>query len=415
MKQLRVLHINKFHYLRGGSETVYFKTANFLESYGHKSFFFSMSHPDNLPCETSGYFMPYLDMNADGKEGVAGQLTTAGRILFSFDAKKRLSRLLDEHHVDIAHLHNIHHQISPSILYELKKRKIPVVMTIHDYKMVCATYLMLADGKPCDACREGKYFQVIKKKCTKKSFAKSTLAALEMYLHHKILDIYNKVDVFISPSLFLKNKLKNMGFKKPIIHLPNFIDIEQLRTGRSGEHVSENSVVYSGRLSPEKGLWTLINAARKVDTDIKIKVIGDGPLKGPLNEKVRADGIKNVRFLGYMTGEALYDEIKKSKAVVIPSEWYENNPASILESFALCTPVIGSRIGGIPELVNDYKTGLTFEPGDTEDLSKKIKMLLDDDLLAAEMGRMCHEFAKKELRPERHYNGLMDIYRQVIS
>src|SRR4030066_2311129 len=258
-RQINILHINKFHYLRGGSEAVYFGTANLLESHGHRSLFFSMHHPENLPCETGQYFMPYVDLNTNGN-GLMGQLKAAGRILYSFDAKRRLSTLLEKHPVDIAHLHNIHHQISPSILHELKNRKIPVVMTLHDYKMVCTSYSMLVNGRVCEACYGGKYYEAIKKGGLKGSLVKSGLAALEMYLHHTILDIYNNVNVFISPSLFLKDKLAEMGFKKEVVHLPNFIDAGRFEKFISREDKRENSVVYFGRLSQEKGLWTLIDA-----------------------------------------------------------------------------------------------------------------------------------------------------------
>ena len=182
---MNVLHINKFHYIRGGCESVYFETANILESHGHKSLFFSMHHPDNVSCETNDYFMPYVDLNTNGNS-ILSQLKNAGRILYSLDARKRLSKLLNKHHVDIAHLHNIYHQISPSILHTLAKKKIPVVMTLHDYKMACASYSMMVHGKPCEACSGGRYFEIIKNKCVKGSFVKSCLAALVMYLHHRM-------------------------------------------------------------------------------------------------------------------------------------------------------------------------------------------------------------------------------------
>ena len=411
---MNILHINKFHYLRGGSEMVYFGTANLLEHYGHKSLFFSMYHSENLPSETSNYFMPYVDLI--NSNGMISQLKTAGRILYSFDAKKRLSKLLDKHQVDVAHLHNIHHQISPSILHELKKRKIPVVMTLHDYKMVCASYSMLANDKPCEACSGGRYLNAFKNRCVKESMTKSALAALEMYLHHNILDIYSNVDVFISPSLFLKNKLKEMGFKKELTHLPNFIDIkkfEQIREDK--EDKQKISVVYFGRLSPEKGLWTLLEAAKMISTNVEVTIIGDGPIKKELEEKVKKEGIGNIEFLGYLKGEALYKEIKKSKAIVMPSEWYENNPMSVLEAFALGKPVIGSRIGGIPELVKDNETGLTFEPGNAEDLKEKIKAILLDNSFLKKMGENARRFVETELNPEKHYQKLMEIYQMAMN
>ncbi|MBZ0190089.1 MAG: glycosyltransferase family 4 protein [Candidatus Kuenenia stuttgartiensis] len=414
--KLNVLHINKFHYMRGGSETIYFETAKLLESHGHKSLFFSMQHPENLSCETRNYFMPYVDLNTNSN-GIINQLKSTGRILYSLKAKKLLSKLLNEYPLDIVHLHNIHHQISPSILHILKKRKIPVVMTLHDYKMVCASYLMMANGKNCEACSGGNYLAVIKNKCVKGSLAKSCLAALEMYMHHRFFDIYNNVDAFISPSFFLKKKLAEMGFRKKIIHLPNFIDTEKFGKVKGGENGRENSLVYFGRLAPEKGLYTLIKATKLLNTNCKvgIKIIGDGQIKVDLEEKAKSEGNSNIQFLGYMKGVSLYKEIKKCLAVVLPSEWYENNPMSVLEAFALGVPVIGAKIGGIPELVKEGITGLTFESGNAHELAEKIRYVLDNPGKVAKMGENARVFVEQNLNAEKYYQGLINIYQSAIG
>ncbi len=401
--------------MRGGSESVYFGTSKLLEAHGHKSLFFSMHHQENSPCEISKYFVPYIDLNMNSN-GIMGQLRTAGRIIYCIDAKKRLSKLLDQYPVDVAHLHNIHHQISPSILHEFRKRNIPVVMTLHDYKMVCASYSMLVNERPCEACSGERYFEVVKKRCVKDSLAKSIIASLEMYLHHKIFDIYDNIDIFISPSMFLKCKLEEMGFRKEIVYLPNFIDMKKFEQFKEVK-TTDNSIVYFGRLSFEKGLWTLLEAVKILNAKvrIKVKIIGDGAIRGELEGRVKDDGIDNVRFLGYLKGERLYSEIRKSLAVVLPSEWYENNPISAMEAFALKKPLIGSRIGGIPELVKNGETGYTFEPGNAEDLSEKIKKLLLDDALRIKMGHNARRFVETKLNPEKHYNGLMIIYQQAME
>ena len=413
---MNILHINKFHYLRGGSEAVYFGTATILESHRHKSLFFSMHHPENVPCETSNYFMPYVDLNINS-DGMMSQLKSAGRILYSLDARKRLSKLLNEYPVDIAHLHSIYHHISPSILHTLKKRKIPIAVTLHDYKMTCASCLMMVKEKVCEACSGRKYYEIIKSRCVDGSLAKSCLAALEMYAHHRFFDIYNNVDIFISPSLFLKNKLTEMGFQKEIVHLPNFIDTEKFKMLDGGENGQKNSVVYFGRLSPEKGLFTLIKAAKLLKTNgkVEVKIIGDGPIRGDIEEKVKSDGINSVRFLGYLKGEALYKEIKKCLAVVLPSEWYENNPMSVLEAFALGKPVIGASIGGIPELVKDNITGLTFESGNAHDLSEKIRYVLNNPDELTKMGENARSFVEQNLGVEKYYQGLIKIYQSAIE
>jgi len=413
---MNILHINNFHYLRGGSEAVYFKTAELLESHGHNSLFFSTNHPETLPCKRRKYFMSYIDLNK--RYNLLNQLKIAGRILYSFEARRCLSKLLDKYPVDIAHLHNIYHNISPSILCELKKRRIPVIMTLHDYKMVCTSYTLLLDGKPCEACKGGRYLSAIKNRCIKNSLMKSILSTLEMYLHHKILDIYNKVDIFISPSLFLKSKLLEMGFKKEIIHLPNFIDVHEFTGIEKTSDKKEKSVVYFGRLSFEKGLWTLIEAAKLMlnkRINIQIKIIGDGPIREKLQEKVKSEKINNVRFLGYIKGKGLFNEVTNGIATIIPSECYENNPVSVIESFALGVPVIGAKIGGISELVEDNETGLTFKPGSAIDLSAKIECLINNPNDALKMGQHARKFVEKELNAEKSYERLMNIYQLALK
>lgn len=420
MQRLTVLHINKFHYLKGGSEVVYFQTAQVLESHGHKSLFFSMYHPENFPCETAEYFVPYVDFNKE--EGIMRDTGKSLRILYYFKANKLLSNLLDKYEVDIAHLHNIHHQISPSILHVLKRRGIPIVMTLHDYKMVCASYNLLVQERPCEICVRGNYYKAVKYRCMKDSFTKSVLAAIEMYLHHRIMDIYKNVDIFIAPSLFLKNKLIEMGFKKYIEYLPNFIDMNRFtefdkKTEQAGEERG-SSFVYFGRLTPGKGLLTLIETANLLhnkDKGAEVKIIGDGPLRKILEDAVRDTAIDNVRFLGYLGREKLFNEVKKSIAVIIPSEWYENNPMAVIEAFAMGKPVIGSRIAGIPELVKDGETGLTFEPQNPKDLCAKIEYLRNNPDKAKVMGENARLFVERELNAEKYYRNLIEIYKYAIS
>lgn len=416
-QKLNILHINKFHYPFGGAEVVYLDTADVLEKHGHKTLFFSMQHPYNLFCKYFSYFIPYMDLN--NVKGLLNQFKAFFRIFYSYETNKLLSRLLEEYPIDIAHLHNIHHHITPSILYELKRRKIPVVMTLHAYRMVCASYFMFFKGKVCEACYRGKYYKAIKNRCFMNSKIKSALVTFEMYLHNKVLDIYKHVDVFISPSLFLKNKLEEMGFKKEIVYLPNFVDIKKFANcEEDNKNTKENSIVYFGRLSPEKGLWTLLEGAKLLkngNKKLEIKIIGDGTIRKELEEKVKTERIDNVKFLGYMKGEALYKEVKKSMAAVIPSEWYENNPMSVLEAFALGKPIIGSNIGGIPELVIDGITGYTFEPSNAEDLKSKIAFLIKDKDALYTMGRNARELVERKFNSEVYYENLMSIYENVLN
>ncbi len=421
INKLTVLHINKFHYLRGGSEVVYFQIARALEEQGHKSIFFSMQHSENTPCETEEFFVPFIDFN--NLNSVVDSIKGAGRILYSFESKKRLSKLLDKYNVDIAHLHNVHHQISPSILDVLESRGIPSVMTLHDYKMVCTSYNLLVNERPCEVCVRGNYHKAVRHKCVKDSVVKSMLGASEMYLHHKIMNIYNKINIFIAPSVFLQHKIVEMGFDKRVEYIPNFIDLtifDQFIDASKDINTGDNSVVYFGRLTPGKGLHTLLDAASlcKNDADnpgLVFKIIGDGPLNNELREVAQTKSLDNVRFLGFMKGQNLFREIKKSLAVVVPSEWYENNPMSVIESFALYKPVIGSAIAGIPELVKNGVTGLTFKPEDATDLYSKVLFLSKNPKMATEMGNNARLFVKNELNAENYYLKLIKVYTNILS
>jgi glycosyltransferase involved in cell wall biosynthesis len=399
---MKILLVNKFFYFKGGSEYCFFDTACILQERGHNVCFLSVEHPENIPLSASKYFVSRVDFETSG--GFLESTKTSGKILYSFEAKKNVKSILKKEIPDLCHLHNIYHQISPSIIHILKKRGISIIMTLHDYKMVCPIYTLYFNGKVCERCKNGRYYWCLINCCTKGSYAKSALNVLEMYLHHKLLHIYELVDVFISPSQFLKEKLKEMGFNGRTVYLPNFVDIDAFVPFYV---CKEKAIYYAGRLSEEKGLFTLVEAVKGLD--VKLIIIGDGPLRGEL-EKRKND---NTYFTGYMPQQELKKVAGDCMAMVIPSEWYENNPRSILEAFAIGKPVIGARIGGITELVIDNVTGYTFEPGNAEDLREEIKFIIANSLKAVEMGKNARRFVQENFNPEKHYQGLMEIYQMA--
>jgi len=405
---MKVLLVNKFFFLKGGSETSFFGTAQVLKERGHEVIFFSMDHPRNIETPFSKYFVSRVDFENSG--GFLGKAKAAGRLLYSFEARRKLKELLEKEKPDIAHLHNIHHQISPSILQLLKEYKVPVVMTLHDYKMVCPVYTLLRDGEVCEDCNSGKYYNCMIHRCCKKSFLKSVVNTCEMYLHHRILNLYNLVDTFICPSRFLKEKIYEMGFNGKVVYLPNFVDSNEFSPLYGQD---ENVIAYFGRLSEEKGLFTLLSAV----TGLKVtcKIYGNGPLKEDLARKIEGEGVSNVSLMGHIPPQELKASIQKSMFVVVPSAWYENNPLSVLEAFALGKPVIGSRIGGLPELIKDHRTGLTFEEGNIEDLREKISYLLDNPHRITEMGRNARNFVEINYNSTKIYKKLIKIYSKLIN
>jgi len=405
---MKILVINKYLFKKGGDAISSLATGCLLASKGHEVVFWGMADSQNPSYPYENIFIKNIDFNA--QKNIKDKILVSLNVLYSLEAKHKIEKLITLERPDIVHLNNFAHQISPSILHIFKKCNIPCVMTMHDYKMVCPTYSMLLNGKPCEKCKGGKYYQCFINRCTKNSYAKSLLNTAEMYLHHNVLHIYDIVDTFISPSMFLKLKCKEMGFEREVEYLPNFVENRQFVPFYNWE---ERSVVYFGRLSQEKGLLTLTDAVKGVG--VKLKIIGEGPLKKTLDAKVKDEDIKNVYFLGYQTGEALMGEIRKSMFVVLPSECYENNPRSIIEGFALGKPALGARIGGIPELVKDNVTGLTFEAGNVDDLKRKIEQLLNSPDKIIEMGKNARKYVEDNLSPDKHYEKLMQIYQDAIK
>ncbi len=405
---MKILLINKFLYPKGGAEISTLTTGRILEENGHDVIYWGMAHPRNPPYPFQDYFVSQTDY--DSKSGLRSKASAALNILYSFEAKEKMTQLLEKNKPDIVHLNNFAHQISPSILNVIKDHHIPVVMSMHDYKMVCPSYSMLAASLPCERCRDGRYYQCALNRCTKNSVAKSLINVFEMYLHHRVLHIYDKIDLYISPSRFLKNKVEEMGMKDEVAYLPNCVDVSGFKPGFEWR---EKSIVYLGRLSHEKGLETLIDAIKHID--IKLKIIGDGPLKEQLERKIRIGAIQNVDFLGYRTGQDLHNEIRNSMFLVIPTICYENNPLTVIEAFALGKPVLGARIGGIPELVRDWETGLCFQSGNVTDLKEKLTLLLEHKSLLEKMGKTARNYVEQHLNSDSYYKQLMNIYDRAAA
>jgi glycosyltransferase involved in cell wall biosynthesis len=403
---MNILCVNKYYYPRGGSEVVFFNQIELLERNGHHTLHFSMNDEKN---ELTGYSKYFIDNVDYSHRGPFKLIKNTVNLLYSKEAIRKINLLLDNEKVDIVHLHNIYHQISPSIITAIKARDIPIVMTLHDYKMVCSIYTLYNGKRICEDCSGGKYWAVVLNDC-RKSLIHNLVLSAEMIFHHKILDIYKGVDLFLSPSNFLKNKLKEMGFNGPIKVLNNFINTDSYKPSF---HITNGHFVYFGRLSFEKGLLTLIKAVKGLP--IKLHIIGDGPIRGQLETLISSEKISNVEILGYMKGEALTKEIGSSIAVVVPSEWYENYPMSILEAFALGKPVIGSKLGGIPELIKPYETGLTFTAGRIDELRNCILWFIRNPEKGLEMGVKARRFVVHNMNPQKYYNELISIYEEVIK
>lgn len=405
---MKVLAANKFYYVKGGAERYFFELARILEARGHRVAPFAMQDEMNDASEFSRYFVSNAGFH--GEMGTARRLRMAGHVLYSREASAAIGELADDFGPDVAHLHNIAHQLSPSILYALKRRGIPIVQTLHDHKLICPNYQMFVRGKPCRRCRTWRYHNAVLNRCMHDSVLWSGLVCVEAYLH-KLLGSYSRlVDLWVSPSESLRQRMIEHGVPGDrIVHQPYAIAMERFQP----RYESDGYAAWVGRLATGKGLKTVLEALRRAP-DVRLRIAGSGPLEDELKARVAELGLPNVEFTGYLTGQALEDLMRGSLFVVMSSECYENSPLTVYEATAYGKAVIGSRMGGIPELIAEGGTGLIYEPGDHEALAARMNELWSAPDRALEMGRRARERAEAEYGPDAHYEKMMAIYERVM-
>lgn len=368
MEKKRILIANKFYYPRGGDCIVAMNLERLLKERGHDVAVLAMQYPENVDSGWNDYYPSQVDFagSLGNKIKAAKRLMGWGDIITSF------TKILDDFKPEIVHLHNIHSYLSPVLAKLAKKRGCQVVWTLHDYKLVCPSYACLQNGKPCEKCIGHSKIHVLKDRCMKGSLAASALAWLEARKwNSNVLDRYT--DAFICPSQFMATKMKKDGFDPEKLRVVcNHIDAEKQQLFNSLNAERENYYVYVGRLSQEKGVETLLNVASKLPYTLRIA--GDGPLRKQLEEQYAS--CKNIKFLGHQNAQQVAALLSKAQFSVVPSEWYENNPLSVIESLCAGTPVVGARIGGIPELLN-ADNGLTFTSGNRDELKQTIGKAFD--------------------------------------
>ncbi len=398
-----LLSVNNYYYRRGGAESVFLEHNNLLKEQGWQVVPFSMQHPQNFDSEWSGYFVSEIEY---GKScSVFEKLRKGIRSVYSFEARRKVERLIDAVNPDICHGHNIYHHISPAILESLKRHDIPVVITLHDLKLACPAYSMLNSTGVCERCKDGKTHHVVGHRCMKGSLALSCLIYAESILHKLLGSYADNVDCFVVPSRFYKSKMNEWGWDTGRFHhISNFIDPDSYVP----DFDPGDGFVYFGRLCREKGLRTLVKAA--AIAGVTVDLVGSGPEEADLRAFVARTNAK-VRFLGYRAGESLHSVIRGARACVLASEWYENAPISILESYALGKPVIGARIGGIPELIHDGGTGMTFRSGSAEDLADvllKFRNMSSEEI--GVMGRRGRRLVELEYSRENYLDNIKKLY-----
>jgi glycosyltransferase involved in cell wall biosynthesis len=405
---MRILFCNKYNYPFSGTEVYLFEAMELMRSRGHEVALFSMADPRGQSTPYDRHFMPHVDFKEPG--GWFHKARLAVHAIYSSEARRRIRTMIADFRPDVAHVRNIYHHLSPSILWELKKQNVPVVYHLNDFKVLCASYNLVLRGEACEACKGGEFWHALKEKCYPGRGARMTLVA-EAYVH-KWLGTYRKcVDCFLAPSQFVRDKFVEHGWAAAKFEvLPHFQPVKLVKVRRA-----ENApLLYFGRLSAEKGVDDLLHAMQRVP-HLRLIVAGDGPERGKLEQLAAELGLTNVEFAGHMRGEDLERAIANSRFTVLPSHAYETLGKTILESYAEGRSVVSTDLGSRRELVHEGKTGLLYKTGDVEQLASALQFLSSQPELADKMGRAGRDQLRRSYTPEAHYEALIALYERMAA
>lgn len=416
----KIAFCNKYYFLNGGTEKYLHDLMQYLPSLGHEVVPFSVNYAGSWPSQYQSFFLPspsdpsqahLRDIRVNPKNA----LKFIDRSIYSLEAKAYLKRLLTAAGgVDIAYLLNIYNYMSPSLIHTFKRLNIPVVMQLGDYNLLCPSYSLLRDGRPCTLCVTGRYYHGLEYRCVKKNFAASALRTVAMYMH-RFLKIYDHVAGFVVPCNFMKNMLIQGGFPAGRIHLiPYPVEFPKEAADPSDK---QDYIIYFGRISYEKGLDTLIAAYQRKPLAADLVIVGrsyDGE-KERLMPLIKPEFADRIRFVGFQIGAKLSHLIGQALFSVVPSRWYDNAPISIYESLGQATPVVAADIGGIPEQVVDYVNGRLFAPDDEDQLAQVLDWMLADRKRLADMGRAGREYIVTELTIAKHCDQLLALFGNIIG
>ncbi|TKJ33554.1 MAG: hypothetical protein CEE38_20565 [Planctomycetes bacterium B3_Pla] len=416
---LSILLVNYRFFVSGGPERYLFNFVKLLEEKGHQIIPFSVKHPKNQSTEYSEFFLSPI--TSDENSVLLSQLRKNprtlvrlfGRVFYSLEAKKNVKAIVDRADVNIAYCLNFLRWISPSFITELYRARVPIIVRISDFSYICPEAHLLRDGRVCELCTKGRFSHSVRYKCVCNSFLLSFINFLSILLH-KQLKLLDKIDAFVCPSQFTLERMAKAGFEKQkLFHVPTFVDSERIIP----KFEPGNYILYFGRISHEKGIGVLLDAYEKLKGNkskdsMPLYIVGKsyGKETEQLKKRIHLSGNKKVKVLDEVEKDQLFQIVGNSAFTIVPSIWYENMPNAILESFANGKPVVGSRIGSIPELVKHGETGLLFEPGDSDALAEKMQWMIDHPEDCSRMGQNARALVEKKYNPELHYKGLMEIF-----
>ena len=403
---MRILQANKFYFLRGGAERYMLDLSAWLTAQGHEVLPFAMRHPENLSADTSAFF-PSFVATERVRIGLSG-LRTLARMFYSAEARQKMGQLVDARHPDVAHVHNVYTQLSPSILSALRIRRVPTVMTVHDHHLVSPQYNVWADGCGPDFSSAGIVGGTLSR-FHKNSYAASFAQVAAFKFHYNQGLYRNNVDLFLCPSDYIRRRMIDAGFPE-----------RKVRTNPYGADPSAVSpsyghkgyMLYVGRLSEEKGVETVIQVARQLP-DIPFKIVGTGPDADRLH--ALAHGSPNIEFVGFRSGDLLAELYAGAMAVLAPSRVHEIFPLITLEAMVHGKPVIGSNVGGMPEAVEDRVTGLLAPPNDLHAWVEAVMRLAYDEDFRVGLARNARLAVETTFHVKNHHARVMRAYEDVIG
>ncbi len=415
---MKILLAHKYFFRGGGTATYLFALIEELEKRGHQWVPFTVAYEQTEVDSYSEYFVsPPLGADethySTMKFSPWAMLKLLGRATYSFETRAKARALINDVQPDIAYIHNIYNYMSPSLIHACRQTNIPIVMRVPDYNLMCAELHFLRDGQVCTECVEHGYKRALRYRCLKGSLMATAARVISMYVH-KWLHIYDDVDLYITPSAFMREAMIRAGYSPEKI-----VELHSFYPGQVADDVQlteDDYILYFGRLAPEKGIDILIRAMAMVERDVRLVIAGadvDGT-RAYLQQLAVDLGLDNIEFVGCLDRAALDKVIQHCLFTVVPSRWYDNCPMAILESFAHHKPVVGARIGGIPEQITDG-CGLLFDPENVDHLAQQIQLLVDDPDLRRRMGQTAGTRVRVQYSAEAHCDRLLALFGDVIA
>jgi glycosyltransferase involved in cell wall biosynthesis len=406
---MRILYCNKYNYPFSGTEVYLFELMELMREQGHQVALFSMADPRGEPTAFDQHFATHIDFKA--KSGWWNKPRQVGHAIYSTDARTRIRAMIEEFRPDVAHVRNIYHHLSPSILWELKAQNVPVVYHLNDFKLLCPSYNLVAQGETCEACKGGEFWHALKKRCHPGTGALVALTA-EAYAQ-RWLGTYQKcVDLFLAPSQFVRDKFVEHGWDGGQFEV--LAHFQKAHTLRESKAKNDGPLLYFGRLSVEKGIADLLRAMQKLP-HLRLIVAGDGPQREELQKLAGSPDLSSVEFVGHVGREERDSLIANSRFTVLPSHAYETLGKTILESYAEGRTVVASDLGSRRELVQHGETGLLYRTGDVDQLAGAIHSLASKPELAEKMGLAGWEMVRQRHTPEEHYQKLLSLYEGLVT